>query len=115
MSCLSRSPELLCDYYNNVIILIFRIVIAARTADKLAETKQECARYTSDVHTIIADVSKEDDCREIVNKAVDEFGGIDILILNAAYSPTPQFFTDSKEPVSTHCTIDNIIYSTVIL
>jgi short-subunit dehydrogenase len=76
-------------------------VIAARTADKLAETKRECEQYTSDVHTVIADVSKEEDCREIVNKTVEEFGGIDILILNAAYSPTHQFFTDSKKPVST--------------
>ena len=85
-------------------------MIAARTADKLAETKRECEQFTSDVHTVIADVSKEDDCREIVNKAVNEFGGIDILILNAAYSPTPQFFTDSKKPVSTHSvTIDTVI------
>ena len=77
-----------------------RVVIAARTADKLAETKRECEQYTSDIHTVIADVAKEDDCREIVNKAVDEFGGVDVLILNAAYSPVPQFFTDSKQPVS---------------
>ena len=77
-----------------------RLVIAARTADKLEETKQECQQYSTDVHTVIADVSKEDDCQAIVTKTVAEFGGIDILILNAAYYPTPQFFTDSKEPVS---------------
>ena len=70
-------------------------MIAARTADKLAETKWECEQYTSDVHMVIADVSKEDDCRVIVNKAVDEFGAIDILILNAAITPTPRFFTDT--------------------
>ena len=81
-----------------------RLVIAARTADKLEETRKECLKYTSDVHTVIADVSKEEDCREIVNKTVTEFGGIDILILNAAYSPTPQFFTDSKKPVSNQIT-----------
>ena len=69
-------------------------MIAARTADKLAETKQECEQYSSDVHTVIADVAKEDDCRGIVNKAVGEFGGIDILILNAAVTPTPRFFTE---------------------
>ena len=74
-------------------------MIAARTADKLAETKRECEQFTSDVHTVIADVSKEDDCREIVNKAVDEFGGIDILILNAAATPDPRFFV---EMVSDH-------------
>ena len=76
------------------------MVIAARTADNLEETRQECLQYTSDVHTVVADVSKEEDCQAIVDKTVTEFGGIDILILNAAYSPTPQFFTDSKEPVS---------------
>ena len=76
-----------------------RLVIAARTADKLAETKRECERYTSDVHTVIADVSKEDDCREIVNKAMEELGGVDVLILNAAVTPNPHFFT---EMVSDH-------------
>ena len=70
-------------------------MIAARTADKLAETKRECEQYTFDIHTVIADVAKEEDCREIVNKAVDEFGGIDVLILNAAITPTPHFFTDA--------------------
>ena len=75
-------------------------MLAARTVDKLEETKRECQQYATDVYTVIADVSKEDDCQAIVNKTVTEFGGIDILILNAAYYPTPQFFTDSKEPVS---------------
>ena len=51
-------------------------MIAARTADKLAETKRECEQYFSDVHTVIADVAKKDDCRGIVNKTVEEFGGI---------------------------------------
>lgn len=86
--------KLSCEAFSYI-----RIVIVARTADKLANTKTECEQYTTDVHTVIADVSKENDCREIVNKAVEEFGGIDILILNAVYSPKPQFFTDSKESV----------------
>ena len=29
---------------------------------------------------VIADVSKEEDCKEIVNVAADKLGGIDILI-----------------------------------
>ena len=87
-------------------------MIAARTADKLEETKQECLKYTSDVHTVIADVSSEENCRAIVNKSVTELGGIDILILNAAYSPKPQFFTDAKEPVSPPlCTVGGAIVS----
>ena len=30
---------------------------------------------------VIADVSKEEDCKEIVNVAADKLGGIDILII----------------------------------
>ena len=70
-------------------------MIAARTADRLAETKRQCEQYTSDVHTVIADVAKEENCKGIVSKAVDEFGGIDILILNAATTPTPHLFADT--------------------
>ena len=53
---------------------------------------------------MIADVSKAEDCEAIVDKAVEVFDGVDILILNAAYSPTPQWFTDYDNPVS--CTHD---------
>ena len=47
-----------------------------------------------------ADVGKDEDCKAIVDKAVAEFGGVDILILNAAVSPYPQWFADMKQPVS---------------
>lgn len=77
-----------------------RLVIAARTVQKLADTQSECLKNTPHVHTVRADVSKEEDCRAIVDKAVEEFGGVDILILNAAYSPNPQWFSDYEKPVS---------------
>ena len=47
-----------------------------------------------------ADVGKEEDCKTIVDKAVTEFGGVDILILNAAVSPYPQWFATMSQPVS---------------
>ena len=47
----------------------------------------------------MANVSQEEDCRQIVDKAVDHFGGVDVLILNAAYSPTPTWFADLESPV----------------
>lgn len=77
-----------------------RLVIAARTVDKLTETQNECLKNSPNVHTVIADVSKEEDCKAIVDKAVEVFGGVDILILNAARVPTPQWFTDFDNPVS---------------
>jgi len=38
--------------------------------------------------------------RSIVDAAAKHLGGIDILILNAAYSPPPTVFTEYKNPVS---------------
>jgi short-subunit dehydrogenase len=36
--------------------------------------------------TIMADVSKEEDCKNFINSAIEKFGGIDILINNAGIS-----------------------------
>ena len=58
----------------------FRLVIAARTADKLAETEEQCHQFTPHVHSVRADVAVEEDCKAIVDKAVEKFGGVDILI-----------------------------------
>ena len=74
-------------------------MIAARSEDKLAETQHLCQEHTSHVHMVVADVSREEDCKAIVEKAVEEFGGVDILILNAAYSVAGQWFTEYKKPV----------------
>ena len=75
-------------------------MIAARSADKLAETQRCCLEHTSDVHTVIADVSREEDCKAVVEKTVEEFEGVDILILNAAYTEAiPMWFTEDKKPV----------------
>ncbi|KAL5463943.1 hypothetical protein EMCRGX_G032895 [Ephydatia muelleri] len=49
-----------------------RLVIAARNADKLQETAQDCRKYTEDVHAVVADVSQEADCRTIVDTAVQK-------------------------------------------
>ena len=74
-------------------------MIVARSEDKLTETQHLCQEHTSHVHTVVADVSREEDCEAIVEKAVEEFGGVDILILNAAYSVAGQWFTEYKKPV----------------
>lgn len=81
-----------------------RVVIAARTINKLEETvllakdNQEVTK--GEIYPIAADVSKEEDCKKLVNIAIEKLGGIDILILNAAYSPQPLFFNETQNPVS---------------
>ena len=81
-------------------ILVCRQVIAARSLDKLQITAEECRNLSGEVYAVRADVSKEEDCKTIVDKAVTEFGGVDILILNAAISPYPQWFATMNQPVS---------------
>lgn len=44
------------------------------------------------------------DYRIIVDEAVKQLGGIDILILNAAYSPPPTVFTEYENPVRDYVT-----------
>ncbi len=63
-----------------------RIVISGRKAETLKETEEELKKYTSDVHTVQADVSNENDCVRLINEALNRFGNIDILINNAGIS-----------------------------
>ncbi len=63
-----------------------KLVLAARSADKLQEIEEELKSQGADIITVITDVSVEADCRNMVEKAVEKFGRIDILINNAGLS-----------------------------
>ena len=62
----------------------FRLSLAARRLDKLEALQNEFP----DVRILCerTDVSNEDDCRKLIQKTVDRFGGVDILINNAGIS-----------------------------
>lgn len=77
-----------------------RLVLAARSEKGLRETQHACLQHSAHVEVVVADVSVEEQCQEVVNRTVSSFGGVDVLILNAAYSPTPGWFADMEEPVS---------------
>ena len=80
--------------------MIHRLVIAARSVDRLNITAEECRKFSAEVHVVKADVGEEEECKAVVEKAVEEFGGVDILILNAAVSPYPQWFATMEKTVS---------------
>ena len=82
------------------IFLYYRLVIAARTESKLKETVLLCQKYTPHVYAVVADVSKEKDCKQIIDVAADKLERIDIMILNAAFSYPPSWFTQIDQPVS---------------
>ena len=61
------------------------IVLAARSEEKLRETADELSALTR-VISVKTDVSCKEDCRNLMESAVREFGRIDILINNAGIS-----------------------------
>ncbi|MGA1379309.1 MAG: SDR family oxidoreductase [Chitinophagaceae bacterium] len=55
-----------------------------RNHDKLYQLQKEFS--SSCLHTMVADVSSENDCRQFIESTISVFGGIDILINNAGIS-----------------------------
>lgn len=62
------------------------LVLAARSADKLSEVADNIARYGVQVLPVVTDVSKEEDCKNLVEEALIKFGKIDVLVNNAGIS-----------------------------
>ncbi|HEY4147974.1 MAG TPA: SDR family oxidoreductase [Chitinophagaceae bacterium] len=61
-----------------------KVATCGRHHDKLYNLQLE---YTSVLlHTVMCDVSKEQDCKRFIDSTVETFGGIDILINNAGIS-----------------------------
>src|SRR6187397_2548915 len=63
-----------------------KLVLAARSEAALEQTRAACAALGADVACVPTDVSRVDDCRRLVQSAVDCFGRLDILLNNAGIS-----------------------------
>jgi short-subunit dehydrogenase len=62
----------------------WNVVIAARREERLLELKTKLKH--TEVLTVKTDVASESDCKNLVEKAVEKFGQIDVLINNAGIS-----------------------------
>ena len=67
------------------------VVMAARSYDKLAALAPSVNPDASKVLCVKADVSVEEDCRNLVAKTVEKYGHIDILVNNAGLSMRAMF------------------------
>ena len=63
-----------------------KIVIAARSKNKLDELAGTLTEKGSEVLAVPADVAVEEQCRMLIAKAIDRFGTIDVLVNNAGIS-----------------------------
>ena len=60
-----------------------RLLLAARDEARLAEVAAECRARGADAVAVRADVGLEADCRRLVDRALESFGRLDVLLLNA--------------------------------
>ncbi|PUB14034.1 NAD(P)-dependent dehydrogenase (short-subunit alcohol dehydrogenase family) [Paenisporosarcina sp. OV554] len=68
------------------------VVLCARREEKLKEAAAFIKRETGvEVLIVSADITKEDECKEIIQKTVNHYGRIDILVNNAGTSSTNPF------------------------
>ena len=63
-----------------------KLVIAARSEARLVEAKDDVKKTGAEVIAVPTDVSNEVDCKYLIQRAIDKFGGIDVMINNAGIS-----------------------------
>lgn len=61
-----------------------KVVMASRTIEE--KNTDLLDSYHSNLLKIDIDVSKEEDCRRLIDKTIEKFGGIDVLVNNAGIS-----------------------------
>src|SRR5580658_794053 len=59
------------------------VVVTARSQKEIDEVSKEIRTAGGEATSVVADVSREKDCQEIVNSARKVFGAIHILVHNA--------------------------------
>ncbi|MCL4244351.1 MAG: SDR family NAD(P)-dependent oxidoreductase, partial [Candidatus Dadabacteria bacterium] len=60
-----------------------KVIITGRTEQTLKDAVEEGKKQGVDIEYLVADVSKEDDCKRTVDHVIGKYGKIDILFNNA--------------------------------
>jgi NAD(P)-dependent dehydrogenase (short-subunit alcohol dehydrogenase family) len=68
-----------------------RLVLAARTVDRLADVAAECEAAGATTLVVQTDVASPDDCRRLMARAIEHFGGLDALVNNAGLGAWGRF------------------------
>jgi len=64
----------------------YQITMAARNTEAMEHIAKELDPNMSDILLVKTDVTKPEDCRNLIDKSVERFGKIDVLIKNAGIS-----------------------------
>ncbi|HLJ66043.1 MAG TPA: SDR family oxidoreductase [Chloroflexota bacterium] len=69
-----------------------RVVINGRRREELEATAQEIGQSTgAEIEAVVADVSKAEECRYLIERAVQRFGRLDALFTNSGGPPSRPF------------------------
>jgi NAD(P)-dependent dehydrogenase (short-subunit alcohol dehydrogenase family) len=63
----------------------YAVVAAARRADRLDEVCDACRSLGVEALAVVTDVADEDQVRALVDRTVEAYGRVDVLVNNAAY------------------------------
>ena len=74
-----------------------KVTICARHADQLNKARDELAKISPDVQAVVADMTKLADIQNLIKKASDRFGPVQILFNNAGEMHTGHFDTMTEE------------------
>lgn len=77
------------------------VVISARRQAALDEVAEKIKAEGGNVLTVSTDISKDEDCKNLMKAAIDAFGGIDILVNNAGVLDTGLAPVDKFDDVET--------------
>jgi 3-oxoacyl-[acyl-carrier protein] reductase len=90
------------------------VLIAARDEATLQAAADDVAKDTgARVETVVADVSRVEDCRRIAEVAVERLGGIDVLCANAGVFPDRPFteMTEADVDAVFDCNVKGTMFS----
>ncbi|XP_063381108.1 uncharacterized oxidoreductase MexAM1_META1p0182-like [Cydia fagiglandana] len=72
-----------------------KVVLVARNEIKLSQVAQQCKQHDAKYLIIKADVSKDEEVKTIVEKTIDHFGQIDVLVNNAGFGKNASILNEN--------------------
>ena len=68
-----------------------KVVMAARNAEELSRIEQDLSKQGVESLPVQTDVTLEGDCKRLIEKTIDRFGKLDVLVNNAGISMRAMF------------------------
>ena len=68
-----------------------KVTLAARRAERLEQVAAECRQHGGEALVVPTDVSDEEQCKALVEKTIQTFGRLDLLINNAGLAASALF------------------------